>query len=346
MRKEDKMKARACVVFDLEARQKAGAKKQENDKYEAALDVISEQEAELDIYKSLDKTKIKIHNIPAKKSKHDSESTALAIISDVHCDEHVDPETIGGVNEYNPEICKKRMDAFFRNTAHMINIQRSAVAIPHMKLLSLGDNMSGYLREEDYMKNSMVYRKTMKFLTENYVSGIDHLLKYSGCETFEFVGCFGNHGRLTEKVFHSSAAGNNMESIFYDNLMNIYKERNAKNITFNIANGYFVYFYLYGKKYRCHHGNNIRYGGGIGGITIPANKAINEWNKRKEAPEMDFFGHFHQRVDGNNFICCPSIIGYNAYAEAIKAAFEEPAGLLVLINNERGKTITAPIFLE
>ncbi len=345
MYKADELSPKERVEQDILLRRLKKSKKEEMTKYDAALDIADERQARIDLYEKLDK-KVKPHAIKQKISKHDSESTALLVMADIHCDERVDPDTINGVNEYTPEICSRRMDTCFKNATHMINIQRASVSIPQMKLISLGDNISGFIRTEDYMKNSMKYDESMEFLLDHYVSGIDHLLKYSGCEGIEFIGCFGNHGRLTDKVYPSSSSHNSMETVFYHTLERVYRERKEKRISFVVATGYHTFFEMYGKRYRVHHGDYFRYGGGIGGITIPANKIIAKWNEKIEAPAMDFFGHFHQMVDGGHFICCPSMIGYNAYAKKIGAAYDEPKQLLVLINNERGKTITAPIFVE
>jgi hypothetical protein len=67
---------------------------------------------------------------------------------------------------------------------------------------------------------------------------------------------------------------------------------------------------IYDVTVRFHHGHSIRYAGGVGGIYIPTNKAIAQWNKGRHA-DLDVFGHFHQLRDGGNFICNGSLIGYN-----------------------------------
>jgi hypothetical protein len=89
-------------------------------------------------------------------------------------------------------------------------------------------------------------------------------------------------------------------------------------------------------------GARIRYGGGVGGLTIPANKAITQWNRLKHA-DFDCFGHFHQAFDGGTFISNGSMIGYNAYAISIKAAYEEPVQMLFGIHSKLGKYITRSI---
>ena len=83
----------------------------------------------------------------------------------------------------------------------------------------------------------------------------------------------------------------------------------------------------------------------MGGIFIPANKAIAQWNKVQWA-DLDVFGHFHQMKDGGNFVSNGSLIGFNAYALSIKADYEHPKQAFFLIDRKRGRTITAPIVFD
>ena len=55
---------------------------------------------------------------------------------------------------------------------------------------------------------------------------------------------------------------------------------------------------------------------------------------------------FHQFFDGGNFVANGSMVGWNAYAIAIKAKFEKPKQVLFLIDKKRGKTVTCPIYFD
>jgi hypothetical protein len=47
--------------------------------------------------------------------KSNREAVAFGILSDVHIEERVDSEVVNGMNEYNPEIAKSRVETFFVN---------------------------------------------------------------------------------------------------------------------------------------------------------------------------------------------------------------------------------------
>jgi len=130
----------------------------------------------------------------------------------------------------------------------------------------------------------------------------------------------------------------------YSNISEYYGKE--KRIKFVVPRGYHSYTDINGFVIRSHHGHAVKYGGGIGGIFIPAYKAIGQWNKGKRA-DLDVFGHFHQRKDGGNFLCNGSVIGYNEYALSIKADYELPAQTFFLVDHKRGlKTNVSPLFCD
>jgi hypothetical protein len=105
---------------------------------------------------------------------------------------------------------------------------------------------------------------------------------------------------------------------------------------------------VYDKMLRIHHGHNIKYQGGVGGISVPAGKAISQWDKERSA-YLDIFGHYHQLemdTGTSKYVLNGSIVGYNAFAVSIKAGFEQPKQGFMLIDKHRGKTVTAPIFVR
>jgi hypothetical protein len=113
---------------------------------------------------------------------------------------------------------------------------------------------------------------------------------------------------------------------------------------FVISDGYHLYLDVAGQTVRIHHGDGLKYQGGIGGLTIPVEKAIASWNKGIQA-DLDIFGHWHQSQQSPKWICNGSLIGHNAYSIAIKAPFEPPSQTYFLLDKRHGRTITAPILL-
>lgn len=267
-----------------------------------------------------------------------SESTAIAIASDWHVEENVDPSTVNGLNDFNLEIADRRIRCFFQNIVRLAEIQRVGTDIDTLVLALIGDFMSGYIHEELIESNEMSPTQTVLWLIPRFVAGFDLLKKHF--KTIKAPCNIGNHGRTTLKRRVATHYKNSYEWLMYHVLA-----MNITGVEFSVPNGYHNLFDVYGYRIRSHHGDAIRYQGGVGGITIPANKAISQWN-RGGAAYLDLFGHWHQRLDGGHFLSNASLIGHNPFAIEIKAAPEPPTQTFCLIEKKHGKTITTPIWLD
>jgi hypothetical protein len=277
------------------------------------------------------------------KSKRTSESAAVMVLSDWHVEERVEAKTCNDLNEFNLEIAEKRLRGMWRTSADLIDMFRSGTRINHLVVLLAGDHMTGYIHEELVENNELSPTETSLWLIDHITEGLDGLLKDRRIGKISVLCNVGNHGRTTQKPRVATGYKNSYEWQMYHVLRRIYREKSSR-ITFQIADGYHLWREVMGLNLRVHHGDAIRYQGGIGGISIPVNKAIHQWNQARKA-DLDVFGHWHQLLDGRTWIANGSLIGFNAYAIKIKAAFERPSQQLFLIEKELGRTVTAPVYV-
>ncbi len=272
-----------------------------------------------------------------------SEATTISQFSDLHGEEGVKRSQVNGLNEYNPEIAQKSTETFFKVCAKMIKIsQREYVVKNHILHLG-GDFISGSIHA-DLMEGNNIQPTEAIWMVGTWISsGIEYLLKE--CPDVKFiVPCsLGNHSRITEKQRTQTAYGNSLELLLFNRL----KERfeGNKNIEFLINDSYFIYVNVYGFVCSFSHGDWVKYSGGIGGPTIPINKAIAQWNKTKHC-DYYFFGHFHELFIGSNFIVNGSVIGYNKFAQKIKASYQRPMQAFSLINQDRELEVIKKIILR
>lgn len=284
-----------------------------------------------------------IHVLNIKKSpKVKSEATAVVLASDWHVGEFIDPSTIDGVNSYNEDIVNRRATQFFQHTVRLVEIFKKDIEIKTLILALLGDFISNTIHEDLQETNTMLPALEISLAQDLLVSGIQFILDNTDLDLV--IPCHsGNHGRMTKKQRISSEAGNSLEYVMYMNIQKHFK--NNPRVKMIVSKGYFSHINVYDRIIRFHHGHNISYGGGVGGVTIPINKAIAQWNKTKNV-SIDCFGHFHQFTDGGYWVCNGSMIGFNNYAQSIKATYEEPKQTFFLLDAKRGKTIVAPITFE
>ena len=309
-------------------------------KYQYLLDKIDILEKERSVVYRLSEKPHTISILP--EVPNGSEATAFIIASDWHYEETVKSEVVSGLNKYNLNIAHQRITKFFQGGLRLYDLMRKDVKIKNIVLALLGDFITGNIHEEFLETCSLQPMDAIWEVYEEIVSGIDFLLKNSDANLI--IPCVsGNHPRITKQIHYSTESGNSIEYFMYRSIAKHYEGN--KRVQVKVAKGYHCYLDIYGKVIRFHHGHAIRYGGGVGGITIPVNKAIAQWNKARHA-DLDIFGHFHQLKDNGNWICNGSIIGYNAFALRIKADYETARQSFFLFDKSRGLTITAPILVN
>jgi hypothetical protein len=148
---------------------------------------------------------------------------------------------------------------------------------------------------------------------------------------------------MTLKIRHATKAGNSLATIFYAQLASIY--RDEPRVRFDVARGNMLYTQIYERSFRWTHGDDIRYNGGVLGVGVPMQKAIDAWN-RSRAAYLTSCGHFHQFSEHREYVMNGSLIGYSPYAQAIKARWEPACQAFFLVDKDYGKGWVKPIQLQ
>lgn len=303
---------------------------------------VSKLEGKIGDYETIDFDRHKPTKIVASVKNGKSESTVIACASDWHVGERIDVESVNGVNEFNPDIAKKRAENFFKKTLTMTSIFRGSTKIKNLVFWLGGDFISGYIHDELLESNYMSPSEEVEFSYGLLVSGIDYFLKDGDFEEIIIPCNVGNHGRTTLKSRVSTAWSNSFEAMLYKSLMNKYEKE--KRVRFSIVKSYHNIQDIYGRIIRFHHGDAVKYGGGVGGVTIPALKAIAQWNRETRC-DLDIFGHYHNLFYGGNFLLNGCLAGYGAFAKFIKATYERPSQGLLIIEKDHGITSFNPLYV-
>jgi hypothetical protein len=310
-------------------------------RYGEALETIDRLEAEIKDARAVAEP-VETFAIRPKAGSGTSEATPVLVASDWHVEEEVGAE-IGGLNVSDLERSQVKATKFFQSGLRLIRLLAQDVKIDSAILALLGDFISNQIHgAENAEVNGVRPTEAIAAAKSFLVSGLEFLLNHSKLSLV--VPCHsGNHARTTQTTRFAAENGHSLEWLMYLWLADYFK--GEPRITFVIPPGMHSYLDVYGQTIRFQHGHAIKYGGGVGGIFIPAYKAIAQWNKARRA-DLDVFGHFHQSKDGGNFLCNGSLIGYNAFALSIKADFELPRQTLFLMDKKRGRTCTWPILVS
>ena len=270
----------------------------------------------------------------------DSISVPVLLCSDWHCGAVVNAASINGLNEYNVDIFHDRVAALFRNALKVIRMVRSSVSIREMVLWLGGDLIDNWLHPEQAQTQELSPIQQTIECERAIVAGIDYLLEHGELERIIVPCNFGNHGRTTPKMQADNAHATSYEWLMYQSLRRHYRER--PEVEWMISDGNILYYDVLGHRLRFHHGDAIKYGGGIGGLTIPLQKWVHRQDTGIKA-DHSFFGHFHQLTLGNGWSVNGSLIGATAYGLKLGFSPERPQQLMRFIDSKRGFTVSAPV---
>ncbi len=311
-------------------------------KYQAALQTIGHQESVLSWLDEIRKGVATTYKIEPREGSGTSEATPVVLASDWHSEEIVKPASVNGLNEFNLDIADKRITRFFQASLRLIQLLNQDVKITTVVLALLGDFITNDIHDEMPENNALLPVDAIINVQAKIIAGIEFWLNHSKYSLV--VPCkVGNHSRTTKTTRAASEAGHSLETLLYVHLVAHF--RNEPRVKFVIEDSYLTYIDVYNQNLRFHHGHELKFSGGVGGLFIPTYKAIDKWNEGHKA-NLDIFGHFHQSRDGNSFVANGSLIGYNAYAIRNKFSFEPPRQTLLLIDKKRGRTFSCPILLQ
>jgi hypothetical protein len=281
--------------------------------------------------------------LPRERTSGLREITPVVLASDWHVEETVEPESIAHRNSYNLDIADARIKRFFNAIVWNVEHHRASkrVAIHDMVLWAGGDLITGYLHEELVESNALSPTETVRWLLPRLRDGI-HTLR-SALDIEVVVPCsFGNHGRSTIKPRISTGYANSFEWLMYHALADSLCD--DKGVRFEITNSSHQYVDVYGRTLHFHHGDDVKYQGGVGGVGIPLLKAVPMWDLVRKA-EVHNIGHFHTLLDYGRAVVNGSLIGYGPYSQRIRAAFESPQQAMYFVDSKRGKCMTTALWV-
>ncbi len=277
---------------------------------------------------------------PKKVGGTQRNGVPVMLCSDWHVEEPVDPAKVNGLNEYNLEIADRCIDRMADAFEWMLRDPRYDCRAGVVWLG--GDLYSGYIHEELQEGNSLSPVEAVLWLQERIEKMLRKIAATTKLERILVPCNDGNHGRLTHKIRVSTRTANSLEHLLYKNLAG--RLSDDKRFEFQVAEGEWSFLDVFDQSLAFTHGDTFRYQGGVGGISIPLRRGINEMRKYRKVSHVSL-GHFHQRSDFGDISVNGSMIGVNPYSMHIHASPEPRQQSWFLVDQTRGKSISAPIWL-
>jgi hypothetical protein len=312
-------------------------------RYKAALQQIDRERERADAMSSLRG----INGVPLtktvkgrKRAKHDA--TAILMLSDVHCEERVLPETVNGENDYSLDVCQLRLAELEERFIACLHHERNQADIRRVLIWLGGDFLTGHIHPDCVEVAQLSPMNATRWIAERLRGLIDNVAKHAE----QVIVCTnaGNHGRSTEKNRIATELEHSWEQLMYFTLA---REEKNRNVRWQIAEGHLGYVDLDGFLVRTTHGHSIRFAGGVYGLALPASKAIARWDAGRKA-DLTIFGHYHSWgwLRGARYVANGSVIGHSPYAERV-ASPERPCQGMAIIDHGRHEVTRAyPLFCD
>lgn len=281
---------------------------------------------------------------PKKKRKKDrSTITSVALASDWHIGDYVDPRTVNGLNEFNLTVARQRAQNYFQRLVGMLNLYHHEFEIERLLLWLGGDMINGHIHPEMMEMNTLSPLEECEEILNIFQGGIKYILDNAPVRSIHVATSDGNHGRMTEKTRVATRHRHSLEWFTYRRLQD--RLNHDERISWQIGRGLLTYVEVYGFNMRFFHGDVIRYRDGVGGITIPLYKKIAKWDQENPA-DWTIMGHFHSLEFPKRAVINGSLKGYDTFAQQIGAGYEPAYQGFFNIHPKVGRTSMSPIIVE
>lgn len=275
------------------------------------------------------------------KSHKDGVRYAVALFSDAHIEETVEPASVLGKNEYNVDIAETRIKNYFANLATCINKDH----VEELIFASLGDSISSFIHDELAQTNGLSPSEATIKAQSLIYSGLSFLCNNTRLNSIKFIGIVGNHSRTTKKIQHSNGYKLSYEWIMYQNIKSMC-EVTGLPIEFNIPESEMAIIDTPdNKRFIFVHGYQIKSAGSgtVCGIYPSLNRLAMKWERTFKQDKI-YLGHFHTCVSIPNATVNGSIIGFNAFALSNGFTYEEPAQMYEVFDTIKGHLLTRKIY--
>ena len=281
---------------------------------------------------------------PTRSTKA-KKATLVAMLSDTHFDEVVQPIEVDYLNAYNRRIAEQRLRAWAEKTIKMARHYLAGLTYDGIVVILGGDIFSGDIHEELAQTNEDTILGSLLHWSEQLAAALDLLADEFG--KVHIAAVPGNHGRLTRKPRAKLRSRTNMDWLLAKMVERHY--RNDRRFTFQIADGADTLITIYDWGHLITHGDQAKGGGGIGGIWPTIMRLRARKAQRHMATDKPFdtlwMGHWHQLIMTPGLVVNGSLKGTDEYAFIGNFGHEPPQQALAVVTPEHNVTWQCPVFV-
>lgn len=326
--------------------------KRETRHLQAALEAANAEAEELrrltGFYRSVRYEPIKVPRWQAKPSKGGHVGLIVAQMTDWHLDEVVKPDEIMGMNAYNAEIARQRIQRWVEKVITLPREYMAGLRIEGLVIPATGDLFTGDIHAELKESNERKLLASVLHWMEPVIGALESLAaEYPAVAVHCVVG---NHGRLSPKPIYKGRVHDNVEWLFWSVVRDRLKDRGSK-VVVNVSPSMDLNVPIYGRNHLLTHGDQFKGGAGISGAFAPLSLGSHRKDKRQRiagAPmETMVIGHLHQLINIPGVIMGGCLKGYDEFAFGLNLPPDRngAAQAMWVTTPERAQTTWMPIYL-
>lgn len=273
------------------------------------------------------------------------------LVSDVHDGETIQADEILGINEYNPEVCEKRMRRYFQGSCAIASRWSEDCIVEGALVALAGDLISGDIHDELSRTNALTAHEQVRHAVSVLAGGIAEVKEAFG--KVHVIGVPGNHGRTTKRPTAKQYSALSYDTLIVSMIADRFADDNR--VTFQFGSAKDQITPIFGRTVHTTHGDKIGTRGGMGfaGPMLPivrgAKKIIEQQGSVERYPDLIQLGHYH--TTGNPYIGCPvlangSVPGYSEFGDDLRAAVEPPQQWTYLLHDRWWLRERQPVILE
>lgn len=274
--------------------------------------------------------------------QHDRTGTAVLLLSDLHLDEVVRPEEVGGYNRYDRATAERRLQRVMQHglllAKDYLNFTWDGAVV-----IMAGDMVSGDIHEELVASNETSTLDTVVYWTPILAEWLRTWADAFG--KLHVVGVVGNHGRTTKHWQFKHTARTSYDWLLYQWVRD--RLRDDPRFTWQIPDGADALLRVHNIRYLVTHGNAFRGGDGQVGPLGPVIRGHLRTLRREQVIGNGYdwmvMGHWHTYTHANGVVINGSLKGLDEYAYQ-RRMVPEPPQQAFWVTTHWGVTCAMPIF--
>lgn len=287
---------------------------------------------------------------PGRSKAGRGRAVVTSILSDLHLDEVVRPDEMGGVNKYDRRIAEQRLGRWVEKVTTLPFEYMGGVDYDGAALFLAGDLLSGDIHEELRKTNAGTIAEGIAYWIDPLSAAVKALADTYGKVTVDVVA--GNHGRnpLNRRSPAKGRARDNFDTLIGWLIARDFAD--DKRVEVHVELSTDAHRTIYDTRYLVNHGDSAKGGSGIAGALSPLMLFNARKGKVTSATDRSYdlmvLGHWHQLMllPGKGLIVNGSLKGYDEYAATMSFDYEPPQQGLWLTTPEHGVTLTMPIKVQ